>query len=507
MNAYFGRGMGAALVFVTTAQFAYADLTAQDVWSDWRDYMSSAGYDVAGTESVSGDSLTVRDLVMSMHMPENDGTISFEMATLTFTGNSDGTVAIAMPGMMPMRISGQENDKKFEAVINYSQSGVSMIVSGDPDAMNYKYSAAQVDVTLASITVDGEKIPADLARLGVTLTNVSTDTQMQLADMRSYTQHMSADSLSYDAAFKDPDSGDKGDFTGSILDLSFQGSGKLPLEMSPDDFQAMLEAGFVFDGVFEYATGNSRADMVTGGDPLSLTSTSQGGKLGVAMDAAHIAYDVSQKGTAVNVTTSQLPFPLAMEMAESGFSIDMPVAKSDEEQDFGFSMKLSDFTVSDAIWNMFDPGAVLPRDPATIALNIAGKAKVLVNFLDPKVAGTLETLDTAPGELHALDINELVVSAAGSELTGTGSFTFDNSDLTSFDGMPAPSGVANLELIGANGLMDKLIQMGLMSDSDAMGARMMMGLLAVPGDSPDTLKSKIEINDEGHILANGQRIK
>ena len=66
---------------------------------------------------------------------------------------------------------------------------------------------------------------------------------------------------------------------------------------------------------------------------------------------------------------------------------------------------------------------------------------------------------------------------------------------------------ADLTLVGANGLIDKLIQMGFVSDQDAMGARMMMGMLAVPGDAPDTLNSTIEINEQGHIMANGQRIK
>ena len=109
--------------------------------------------------------------------------------------------------------------------------------------------------------------------------------------------------------------------------------------------------------------------------------------------------------------------------------------------------------------------------------------------------------------LNAVTIQELLVSAAGAKLTGTGDFAFNNDDLTSFDGMPAPSGEANLSLTGANTLMDKLIEMGLMSDDDAMGARMMMGMLAVPGEGEDTLNSKIEISEDGKILANGQRIK
>ncbi|MBD0866386.1 MAG: hypothetical protein GDA36_12755, partial [Rhodobacteraceae bacterium] len=41
----------------------------------------------------------------------------------------------------------------------------------------------------------------------------------------------------------------------------------------------------------------------------------------------------------------------------------------------------------------------------------------------------------------------------------------------------------------------------------AMMARGMMGMLAIPGDAPDTLTSTLEINDQGHVLANGQRIQ
>lgn len=40
-----------------------------------------------------------------------------------------------------------------------------------------------------------------------------------------------------------------------------------------------------------------------------------------------------------------------------------------------------------------------------------------------------------------------------------------------------------------------------------MGARMMMSMFAVPGSAPDTLRSTIEVNERGHVLANGQRIK
>ncbi|MGB5067092.1 MAG: DUF2125 domain-containing protein, partial [Albidovulum sp.] len=61
-------------------------------------------------------------------------------------------------------------------------------------------------------------------------------------------------------------------------------------------------------------------------------------------------------------------------------------------------------------------------------------------------------------------------------------------------------------LIGGNGLIDKLVGMGLVPEDQAKGVRLMMGLFAVKtGD--DTLTSKIEFKEDGGVYANGQRIQ
>ena len=64
-----------------------------------------------------------------------------------------------------------------------------------------------------------------------------------------------------------------------------------------------------------------------------------------------------------------------------------------------------------------------------------------------------------------------------------------------------------LDLGGVNRLMDALVTMGVMTEEDTMGMRMMMAMFTVPGSEPDTLSSTIEINEQGHVLANGQRIQ
>lgn len=73
-------------------------------------------------------------------------------------------------------------------------------------------------------------------------------------------------------------------------------------------------------------------------------------------------------------------------------------------------------------------------------------------------------------------------------------------------GAPRPEGQLNLAINGVNGLIDTLVQMGLVPEQEVMTAQMMMGAFTRPvGD--DMLETTIEINSEGQILANGQRIQ
>ena len=84
------------------------------------------------------------------------------------------------------------------------------------------------------------------------------------------------------------------------------------------------------------------------------------------------------------MTTADLPFPIEISMANAGLNFEFPVQQSDEVQPFGLGFNLTDFTMSDVLWGIFDPAGALPRDPATIALDATGTAKVLMNIFDPE---------------------------------------------------------------------------------------------------------------------------
>jgi Uncharacterized protein conserved in bacteria (DUF2125) len=167
--------------------------------------------------------------------------------------------------------------------------------------------------------------------------------------------------------------------------------------------------------------------------------------------------------------------------------------------DYGMVMKLSQFTVSEEAWAMFDPSGALKRDPADIAIDVSGKTKL--DFIAMMQADEAGTEPPVPA-VETLDITELTLKVAGAALAGTGAFTFDNSM-----GIPMPLGEANVTVTGANALIDGLIATGLLAEEDAMGARMMMGVFMAPGANADELTSKIEAKAGGEIYVNGQRVQ
>ena len=507
MSRHFLGGCTAICLSAFAAQGAFAEVTAQDVWSEWKGYLESLGYEVSGTEEVAGGTLTVTGFGIAMQFPEDAGQLSVGMEQLVFSETADGAVSVTMPETIPVRIDPVDGSDRVAVRIDVTQADPAMTVSGSPQDMTYQYAASQMGIVLASLTVNGEPLPPELGYLTVSLGDIETRTNLRIGQGRSYSQEARVARVTYDLGFNDPESEDYATLKGTLEGLRLTGSGKIPAGVDPSDPGQMLASGFAVDGVYAYAA--SRFDLAGNGDgeEFSVSGGSQGGEISFAMDAGRIAYGVSQKAPAMDIATAELPFPLTLKAAGTGFSLEMPLRKSEELQPFGLSLRLAGFEMAEQLWSLFDPAGILPHDPATLVLDVTGMAKLLHDLLDPETAAMLDRTGAAPGELHALKINDLEVTAVGASLKGQGEFTFDNSDLRSFDGLPRPEGTAYLTLSGANALIDRLIQMGLIKDDEAMGFRMMLGMLTVPGNAPDTLTSTIEINAQGQILANGQRIK
>jgi hypothetical protein len=266
-----------------------------------------------------------------------------------------------------------------------------------------------------------------------------------------------------------------------------------------------LKDGFATDTGFSFGAGSYAIDVMDGNKPTKIIAVNETGSFGLSLSEEGILSNAGGTGVSMTITGANIPFPeLKITYGEVSYEFFVPVSASDTPADFGFLTRIVDLSVSDEIWGMLDPTATLPRDSVTVIVDTKGTATLTMDLMDE--AAMTAAGDAPPGTLNALEITTLEAKGVGMELTGSGSFTFDNTDLTTFDGMPAPTGKLDLVLKGGNGLLDKLVAMGLIPQDQAMGARMMLAMFAKPGEGEDVLNSTIEFKDKG-LFANGQRLQ
>lgn len=493
-----GSGLLATFLLSTTAM---ADVGARDVWESWRGYLGGFGYDISASEKTDGNTLSINDLTLGMSIPDEDGTVTVEMGSLQFVENGDGTVAIVMPNQMPMRILADVDGETVDAVVTLSHTGFSTIVSGTPEEMTYTYNASELGVALTSLVADGEPMPEGMV-VNAIMSGVMGRSKMAVGETITTQQKMSVDTLSYVVQAEDPEGGGAVDIKGSMNGLEMDADAVVPTGDYGEDPAAMFAAGFDIAGSYALK-GSDLAFMLTeDGAQTNATITTGASNMAIKMNDMVMAYSGTLADIQLNAMGPDIPLPIDVAMGEFGYGFEVPLKADEQPQDFAANLTLADLAVSEMIWGMVDPGQVLPHDPATMIIDIVGKATVFTNIM------TLdENSDEVPGELNAMSLKDLQLRIAGASLTGMGAFTFDNSDMESFDGLPRPEGALDLNIKGVNGLMDKLVQMGLLPEDQVMGARMMLSMFSVPGAGEDELTSRIEVNEQGHVLANGQRLK
>ncbi|SMX46366.1 DUF2125 domain-containing protein [Actibacterium lipolyticum] len=484
------------------ASGASADITAMEVWENIQALGKSYGEQITGTVSQSGDVLTISDATLTHETPDATATGSFGQIILTELPN--GTVEITLPTEFPFTMAmTPETGEKIDVPMVVNQSGLKAIVSGTADDSVYDYSADQLGFAIIGMTVEGEEIPVNA---NFAMMAVSGNYEVSNGEMRALKSSGKVDKLLLDVGAEFPE--ENGSFAAKfeIEDMVSKSSGMMPLEANPQGNLAEdLAGGMAVDALLTYGASNYSFDFDAPDGKGTVKGGAENGSFSVTLADASFDYGIKSFGSHLTLTSTQLPIPaLAATMESSAFNLKMPVAKTDAPTDIGLVTQINGLALNEDVWALFDPTAILPRDPATLLVDLSGKARWLFEITNPEA---MADITTAPGEIESLDINGIELSVAGASLTGDGAFTFDNSGTGEMGGMPKPAGTLNLQLNGGNGLMDKLVEMGLLPQEQVMGFRMMLGLFARPGEGDDALVSEITMTEDGQVLANGQRLR
>lgn len=494
---------GGAMILALSGQASWAEVSPRDVWADWTTYMEAYGYRVSATETDRGDRLVLSDIELQVELPEGEteGGVTIALGDITLVGMAGGTVSVDIPDRMPILVTFTGEDGSGEAKLDYTTEGYEMIVSGAPEKMVYDYKASSVGLALTELT--GAEDALEIATAIVTVADVVGQSRSETGDLHRMTQEMTTGVVRYAADFKSAEKSERFVWDGESASMTLNSRSDVPQSPDWSDMPALLKGGFAVSGDFGFGAGRSNFTVTEDGETVQGKSSSQGGTLAMRMNGERLGYEGRFDSLAMEIVGGDLPFPVAFDAAKAGFNLGMPLSKQDAPQKFDLGLLLGDFTMSDFIWGLFDPAAKLPRDPATLAIDLSGTMTVLTDLLSEENIAS----DEVPGEFNSVSLNEFRLSLAGTELTGRGAVEIDNSDLSSYDGMPKPVGDIELALKGGNTLLDTLVEIGLIPQEQALGARLMMGMFTVPVSGPDDLKTRIEFTENGQVLANGQRIK
>lgn len=491
----------AALLISTSAQ---AQITADQVWQNWKEMSAASGQQITATsEARMGDTLVVTGLTMSMAEP--DVSVSATVGEVRFRDTGAGTVEVTMSPSYPMALQFPNEDGEPVMInIDITQPNLKMVAGGTPDNATYDFTADSMGIVTTSVTEAGAAVPLKVNATFGGLTGKYAIARKD-AGMMDIDSSFNAATLAFQFSFTDPENaGNQVQAEGSVAQLAAMTAGTFGGAASSQDVREALAAGMAFTLAMSYGASMMNMTVAEDGTDTAIRAQGATGNFGIAMDKSRMAYNGAGTGVEMVMSGGDMPFPeVVIRYAEAGFDMLVPLTASDTPQDFGLSLKLAGLTVSDEIWAMFDPMGNLPRDPATLVVETKGKATLLVDLMDEEAMGSSDM----PAMLNAVDIPALQLTIAGAELTGNGALTFDNAAPSPvFGGMPTPTGTINLNLTGGNGLLDKLVAMGLIPDEQAMSARMMMGMFARPGAGPDSLTSMLEFKDGG-FFANGMRLQ
>lgn len=480
------RAGGAAVLAMVLAATAQADVTPQDVWRGLVDLSAVSGGRLTATEQtlmgntlvVSGiDAVGAADLsAPRLNLPElrlrdmGDGRVEITTAEKM-------TASVAAPGW-----AGGVGREEIDIL----QKGLRIIASGAPGDMNFDAEAAEVKLATAG---------SDAARFTVSATDGKGRVRVAGTTTRTMDTDVTFAALGFDVSTAGETDADGGvHATGSLNGVKLTNGVQLPQGIDTADLAAALKAGYRVESRLRFQSGNVGTDLKEADGTTNIQAGLADGDLTTSLGRDGMAYALATGASRAVVQLPALPVPAEVGFSEIRISASGPVEAGVAAQPFAAAISVAGLSLSEGVWGIFDPSAVLPRDPMTLVVEVAGKARLSGGLFDAATvrAGTL------PAEIEALNLNALKLSGLGAEITGSGAATLANGGA-----QPIPVGTADFEIKGLNALIDNLVGMSLLPQEEAMGLRMSLALFTVP-TGEDSAKSRVESDAEGNVRVNGQ---
>lgn len=515
---------------------ALADVSPAETWQSWVDYYKANGYTVTeGSREDAGATLTLKDVTFAFDPANDAGKVELKVPQVTLVQTGDGGVRTTLADTLTGSIDSKDEEGEPVAVaLTANIPGNETVSTGSAADMTHKGTFPQITLTIDSIKTKDATMEKPLT---LTVTNAAGQQRNVSGSTLHITSTMTAEKADAVLDVKEEKDGKP---TAVKANLSIGGLGgdvdmELPTGVNvANDIDAAIKAGMSVKGKMRVAnlTGAFDASGKDGEKDIKADGKfdQKGLSAEVALSRDGLSYQADSDGLNVTVNTAQAPIPLNYALQNASFGLLVPVLKSDAPAPFKFAYSLGGVTLGDPIWDLFDKGRKLSRDPASLDVDVTGMLKVNVDLFDAaamkameearsagEADGTAPAADAKPGETAAapaagtpaepviptqVAINKVALSAVGAKVDASGELTIPEGGKTD------PVGHVNARLEGVNALIDTLVGMGLLNADEVGGYRMMLAMIAKPApEGGDALVSDIEFKEGGQVFANGQQVK
>ena len=486
MLRIFKHLLAVGILIIGSSLPAFSQSLAREIGAEYFSAMRDEGATVLiGSETESVKSVEWRDISII-----SASGAKVHMAFVRATEIGDGRVSMTYPEILRSTRTTESGGRIFDRII--TQKNLKHIVSGEAGARRYEFGTDYTSLKMANNTPKFE--------MEILFHDTLSSSTISGGALNGTIGTGSGGKVEVSYALTINNTVHNGQLTFDSFDFEFE----------MEDFGERNAEEYIRGGselLLSIALGKGKHTVAVNQPNFSgiFSSSSENSVFGVSLQNGQFRLDAFVRKSRIGIHFSDLPLlPMQASLNSWRMAFEMPLSKSDTATPLLAEINLDRLIASDTVWGLIDPGSILPRDAASLNLDTTMSMRWLIDTFDledTEKLSALRLIDKEPVVIESITVREVSLEVAGALLQGQ----------AFLDVKPNQSeavGTAEFSLKGGVGLLDKLVEIGLVELEQSKMAKMFSGMFALPGgDGEDHLVTKVDLKEGGSIFVNGQQIK
>lgn len=483
----------AALIAFSGAASA---LTADEVWQAWQDAAAAGDHPLSATAvEALPDGIRLSGLRTSLTMGARELGLELDMVTLERA--PDDTVVLTLSEKPMLLISSGDR----QARVSLESQNLTVKISGTPGRLIHEAIADRSQIHLDATRVNGTgDIPIDLS-----LDLGGFSARASQIDALDAEVSVAMESLDASLSAENPVSGREIAAKLHMEGIASTASLHDFVDVDLSNLGSRIQDGAGISAKTEIGKTGYEVELRSGSTPEaseSLTGVLGASSVEVGLTAGGLRTKIAASGIEASSKGFGLP-PASGTLSGLAFSLDLPLFSGKDAAPAAMNVSLDKLAPSETMWGLFDSTASLDHAPFGVSIDVSGLVKPLRSLLQiPPGAG-----GDFPLEISQLDLNRIEIQALGVSAEASGGLQFDAQNKETMFGFPLPEGAVDVKVSGLEPALEDLSKAGLIQEREVDAARFFMALFLQPTDVEGSFTTRIEANQDGEVLANGQRIR